>query len=123
MKRWIFLSIFIFTQSQAAVTGDMLLHWCLNAVQASNGNLRSVGNSDMGEFLGKAGGCIGYIQGVNDTTILANNRAICVPAQVTYDQLSRLVYQYLDNNPKYLAYDASPLVFMALSQAFPCVKK
>ncbi|KAF1049316.1 Rap1a/Tai family immunity protein [Xylophilus sp.] len=70
----------------------------------------------------------GYIAGVVDrsraVTRLSNNTpdGLCfnLPGEVTVAQLTSVVSQWLDGHPQERRYNASGLVRVALSEAFPC---
>ena len=71
------------------------------------------------------GGCVGFIAGVSDALKAAENRRgkterICVPGQVTTQELKKDVIKYLRLVPQFHDYMAAFLVEMALRSAYPC---
>jgi hypothetical protein len=61
----------------------------------------------------------GYVSGVYD---LGSGVLFCASNQLNLNQISDVVYQYLKQNPKRRAENASDLAVDALSEAFPCKK-
>ena len=69
--------------------------------------------------------CVGYITAIADS--MDCKRTVgdltWMPDEgVTAGQLMKVVVKWLDNNPQYLNYNASSVVAIALSEAFPCPK-
>ena len=69
--------------------------------------------------------CLAYIAGVADT--MSCKQAVfgytwSPDGNVTKGQLAKVVLKWLDDNPKYLSYNAASLVASALDEAFPCPK-
>jgi len=69
-------------------------------------------------------GCVSYVMGVYDTTLLYGSmlekKQICLVPGMSGNQVALIVRRYLDNNPDKLHWQASPLVFNALVEAFRC---
>ena len=63
---------------------------------------------------------LGYIAGVHDAM---EGVAVCAPQGVTLGQLSDVVLKKLRSIPEHRHNSADSLVFMALSEAFPCKNK
>jgi hypothetical protein len=67
--------------------------------------------------------CLGYIAGIFDAldgnTLDQQHRA-CLPKGVTIGQVSDIVVQWLQANPKDRHYAAAGLVAAAIAKAFPC---
>ena len=64
--------------------------------------------------------CMGYIAGVSD--IMSTNDDICLPNNVTIQQIVDIVAKYLSDHPERRHYGASSESGIALMQAFPCNK-
>jgi len=96
-------------------TGDRLLVWC-------DGYIDAVRN---GKSQGLHGNCAGYIAGIVD----AHNAYVgwgdmkanfCMPDDVLFGQVVRVVTKRLKEYPENLHLVASSTVTNALSAAFPC---
>ena len=70
--------------------------------------------------------CVGYIMGVVDGSTWASGWnanhlfPICIPVEVTREQLVRIVLKYGNAHPDELHAHAQELVTSALLQTFPC---
>ena len=62
--------------------------------------------------------CKGFIVGVTD----ARGDVICLPANVSVQQITDVVKKYLDDNPTVLHYSAHSIIRRVLSSTFPCQK-
>ena len=84
---------------------------------------------DDGEQGSKISTCIGYMQGIRDTTALYQGKnlsplLVCFPeAGISNGQATRIVVKYLKNHPEKLHLPAISLAFSAFIEAFPCPKK
>jgi len=65
----------------------------------------------------KAGECVAYIQGIADSLYV--QKRYC-PSRSIYTQRTRVVIEYLENNPKVLDEDKMQLTINALVSAYPC---
>ena len=63
---------------------------------------------------------LGYIAGVHD---VMEGNAICAPQGVTLGQLGDVVLKKLRSIPEHRHNSADSLVFVALTEAFPCKNK
>jgi len=63
-----------------------------------------------------SGLCVGFITGVAD----ALSHDLCLPRNVSIEQLEDIVVRYLRYNPKTRHLSASSLVFAVLTEKFPC---
>lgn len=63
---------------------------------------------------------LGYIAGVHDAI---ENVAVCAPQGVTLGQLGDVVLKKLRSIPEHRHNSADSLVFVALTEAFPCKNK
>ncbi len=97
-------------------TGVQLLQECRQAQQLLNGS-ETVDVYD-------ATSCIQYLAGFRDAMdiweVSASPRAVCVPSEVTVEQLIRVTVKYVEDHPEDLHLDHALLVFTALAQAFQC---
>lgn len=72
--------------------------------------------------------CQSYISGVIDYhnmlrgMKIAPDINICVPENISLNQLHLVVLQYLEKNPQHDAFVAAPAVLMAIFQKYPCRK-
>lgn len=67
--------------------------------------------------------CLAYVTGVVDTLTMTENRYVCVPPKsVTGGQLRDIVTKWLEDNPADRHLNASALVMLALTEAFPCTE-
>jgi hypothetical protein len=109
--------------------GNMLLDRCGELVKAID---NPTYNADQGKMMY----CLGFIEGFYATmsvqrTISSTSyeqyknmsvMGILIPADVTREQLTRVLVKWLKDNPKSLNEDADMLTFAALIQAFPAPK-
>ena len=75
--------------------------------------------------LGEQGYCLGYVVGTLDTLFDAQEKGtmpqlVCVPGNVSGNQVRDVVVNYLAGHPEQRHFAASSLVLRALSMAFPC---
>lgn len=67
--------------------------------------------------------CIGFIIGVADTYEFFSNgqaRAVCLPPNVTVQQIRDVAANYLNDHPDVRHYSAESIVLKAWMEAFPC---
>lgn len=93
--------------------GNDLLPRCQQAVEAIDKATWKDANESF-----NAGFCLGLVQGVSYASA-----DVCTGEGVTFPQMERVVVKFLQDNPKKLNLNQSTLVEMALSKAFPCLKK
>lgn len=107
------------------VNGLMLLHQCQVSIRISNEDTR-VSADEVAE----SNHCLGYLQGVLDANgfwdaIDSRNHQVsrahyCIPANVTFEQVIRVLVKWLEANPKDLNEEGYIVVETALVKAFPC---
>jgi hypothetical protein len=100
-------------QTTSHQDGNDLLPRCQQAVEA----IDRATWKDVNESF-NAGFCLGLVQGVSYASA-----DVCTGQGVTFSQMERVVVKFLQDNPKKLNLNQSTLVQMALSKAFPCLKK
>jgi hypothetical protein len=100
-------------QTTSHQDGNDLLPRCQQAVEA----IDRATWKDVNESF-NAGFCFGLVQGVSYASA-----DVCTGEGVTFSQMERVVIKFLQDNPKKLNLNQSTLVQMALSKAFPCLKK
>jgi hypothetical protein len=100
-------------QATSHQDGNDLLPRCQQAVEA----IDRATWKDVNESF-NAGFCLGLVQGVSYASA-----DVCTGQGVTFSQMERVVVKFLQDNPKKLNLNQSTLVEMALSKAFPCLKK
>jgi hypothetical protein len=93
--------------------GNDLLPRCQQAVEAIDKATWKNANESF-----NAGFCLGLVQGVSYASA-----DVCTGEGVTFSQMERVVVKFLQDNPNKLNLNQSTLVEMALSKAFPCLKK
>lgn len=107
-------------------TGEQLLKECQVVTMHTDG-------SKMTAFeFGEEGHCLGYLSGATDvleewdesnTKLHGNNPSpVCLPSNVTMNEIAMVVVKYLNDHPNKLHNDRSLLVMLALSDAYPCKK-
>lgn len=69
--------------------------------------------------------CLGFLQGVQSSFSflsddLKEEAKFCLPNGVTNGQITRIVVKYLKDNPKLLNKNRMGLVWLALTDAYPC---
>ena len=120
------LLVFIVVPKCHAVTsGTETMMNCAIAVRSMDGD-RTISNEDAGLGLK----CIGMVEGVMDTLIQweessRRHRAplmdtACLPAGVTVGQAVQVSYKYMKAHPEQLHVPGSGLIYLALTEAFPC---
>jgi len=94
----------------AVNNGSELLKICIAAVQLQDG----VPNADRFD----AGHCVGFLEGV----VLADDAKsiTCIPGDVSFGQLARVVRRYLVEHPEKLHLHRFPLTKRILADTFPC---
>lgn len=120
MKAWIAavaLGTMMVSAAACATDGNDLLSECNTAIRAMDKNTQV--DYDVGH-------CLGIIQGVLGTASLMGrtapkNMRVCLPKSgVKGQQAIRVTVKFLEANPKLLNEDASMLILLALTDAFPC---
>ena len=91
-------------------TGNQLFAWGESLMRVRE-------NRIMGSDISDANMYYGYVSGVYD---LGSGVLFCASNQLNLNQISDVVYQYLKQNPKRRAENASDLAVDALSETFPC---
>ena len=82
-----------------------------------------------GKTLVDQGICLGYVTGVADLLGALTGMGwslgirVCIPSQVSAQQVIDVVKQHLEKNPSLRHYSATSLITQALSEAWPCPKK
>lgn len=76
---------------------------------------------------GRAGMCIGYVEGfISTTTFFSSNleddAKLCIPKTVPNGQVVRVLVKYLKDNPAKLNKNKASLVWLAMRDAYPCPK-
>jgi len=71
----------------------------------------------------QSGHCLGFIEGYLQVAPIPNLPTHCIPAGVTYEQLTKVVVKYLDQHPEKLHLAAVLLISQATHYAFPCSAK
>jgi len=100
--------------------GNSLLHACAATIRDLNGEA-APGNDSYFD-----GTCIGIVRGVRDTIDYVSSSLVpgtphqCIPESINNGQLVRVVFQWLNANPKELDSPGTLLVLMALTSAYPC---
>jgi hypothetical protein len=122
MKKWILLILFFWSVNGFAYfTGNDLLQHCNNQVKELNNNGYATDYYNAGSELNSAGICLGFVAGIGD--VFTAFKGICPDDDVSYNQISRIVYKYLNSHPEKLNLPAATLVFLAINEAFPCPTK
>lgn len=101
------------------VTGQALMQSCAEAEKAADGAAYEVTG---------AVECSAYLRGALDQqtqmyTALGQRPAICVPVNVTKDQLAVVFMRYARANVDDQKYIATELVVAAMTAAYPCPNK
>jgi hypothetical protein len=100
-------------QTTSHQDGNDLLPRCQQAVEVIDKATWKNANESF-----NAGFCLGLVQGVSYASA-----DVCTEEGVTFSQMERVVVKFLQDNPKKLNLNQSTLIVMALSKAFPCLKK
>jgi hypothetical protein len=108
----------------AQATGEKLLQECQLVIKYPDASKMTDDES------GKAIHCLGYLRGAMDvygewdefnTKRHGNNPSpVCLPINVTTNEIVMVVVKYLNDYPNKLHEDRSLLVLFALSDAYPC---
>ena len=91
-------------EAQAKTNGNTLLEHCHDYAD---------------EATMATGFCLGYVLGVHEIAV-DNSPGYCILTGVTNNQLVLVFAKYLKDNPAELHIEATTLVLMAFSEAFPC---
>lgn len=59
---------------------------------------------------------MGYVSGVVD----ANTEKLCMPAEITLQQVADITRKYLEQNPDIRHYAGRGFVLLSIAEAFPC---
>ncbi len=121
MWKWLTVAACVITTGAALAAdqkhdGNELIHQC-RPVPATGKYIRG---NQMEAF--KTGQELGRCQGLISAYAEEMNFAgkICIPDDVTYGQVWRVVKKYLDDNPTLLHKHRSTLIKTALVEAWPC---
>jgi hypothetical protein len=110
----------------ATTSGTDVMHQCSSVVRLMDDRNIEVTESDMVD----ASKCIGMTEGVMNTlrqweysskdhhTTLADTS--CLAEGVTIEQALRISYKYMQDHPDQLHAPGRGLMYLALTQAFPC---
>jgi hypothetical protein len=98
--------------------GSELLRMCQSVATLEAANGRAATASDASA----AAGCTAYISGFNEATAESDSprKPFCVKDETTTRELVRIYVAYMQENPKWLDYDKSVGLTLALQGAFPC---
>jgi len=114
----LFLVIFLIAFNSYAITGNMIIALCKDAIKIDNNNYRTTSYYNSNDQAFNAGYCTGFVSSAADIAIYF--KLTCPPPNAIYEQDIRIFVKYLDNNPEKLNQDATILVAQSLKQAFPC---
>ena len=93
---------------------------CFGAFRSGNELLRNCESQSPNEVFF----CNGYVLAVHDAsqdfTPEGYGPYICLPVNVTVEQVKRVIVKFLNDNPSSLHYSASSLASTALQKSFPC---
>lgn len=119
MKAWIGAVALagVMATGNAMADGNKLLSQCKIAIRGNAG-------ADTNDAF-QAGLCFGLVQGVQETLLAYDNdlpkvKRTCIPDGITKNQSVKIVYKFLEDNPKYLHELETILVIAAFQDAFPC---
>lgn len=119
MKAWIgaVALVGVVATGNAMADGNKLLSQCKIAIRGNAG-------ADTNDAF-QAGLCFGLVQGIHETLLTYDNdlpkeKRICIPDGITKNQSVKIVYKFLEDNPKYLHELETILVIAAFQDAFPC---
>lgn len=102
--------------AQAEQDGHKLFESCQLAQVKQDG----VANRDFDEDDYYAVGyCDGMVQGVSQA--LLNQKQFCLPKDIRFPQLTKLVADYLSDHPKQRSLPASQATYNALLSRYPCL--
>lgn len=100
----------------AAQDGNKLYESCRLAQVKQDG----VSNKDFDfDDYYRVGYCDGMVQGVSEA--LANQKHFCLPKDIRFPQLTRLVADYLEAHPEQRSLKASQAAYNALLSRYPCI--
>lgn len=113
MKQYIAAGLMFFSVVAVAgfVDGNELSKWNPSVEKVMQ---RAASNEDYPDYYQ----FMGYTQGAYD----ANSYLLCPPDKFTTRQLMGVVSKYLKENPNRWNLSGGMLVYMAVSEAFPCQK-
>ena len=94
--------------------GNALLRECTAGLRALDSQLRDV--ITMSEFIG----CMGYIRGFAEGYGFNTPYDVCLPAEISAEQLARVVVEWLRTHPALLHKPRPDLTHAAFTAAFPC---
>jgi len=119
------LILLLVPKCHAVTNGADAMHNCGLAVKLLDGD-----KSEATDDVGSIGKCMGMVEGVMNTLRQweASSKqhhstlddTACFPAHVTIEQAIRVSYKYMQDHPEQLHAAGSGLVYLALTQAFPC---
>jgi hypothetical protein len=107
------LSLSCGAASAQFIKGTQLREWLSADERVENGLQNHV------DYTNSASG-LGYITGIAETFNVLG--LLCIPDGVTRGQMQAIVSKYLKEHPEKWNSDANPIVYVALSSAFPCKK-
>ena len=106
---------------------DNLLHQCQSSVKKSNHE--PVLTDDAAHASASSGYCEGYVYAVTDAYMIGGINPspkspyfykVCLPGNITREQVVRIVLKYLEDNPKALSSLSIAVVGAALASTYPC---
>ena len=104
----ILLTFAVVPTNATALTGNKLLKFCEEGMKTPPDYQQSAY-------------CNGYITGAVDGMFyLDTQKRLCPPKEATREQVTRIVVKYLKENPQRLHEDYTPIIFSAITEAFPC---
>ena len=110
----VLLSLACATASAQFIRGNQLREWIAADDRLENGTPISI------DYANSASG-LAYVTGIAETFSILG--LLCIPNGVTRGQMQAVVAKYLKEHPEKWNGDANPIVYVALSSAFPCPKK
>lgn len=103
------LSLTFCNSANAITSGNDLHQWLIETKKASTNSIQNLFDAGRG---------LAYVVGIAES--LQGDSLICLPSSVTSRQIVDIVYKFLDELPKARHLSASPMVKVALQEAFPC---
>jgi len=119
------LALLLVPSCHASTSGTETMMNCAYAVRAMDGD-KTITNEDAGSGLK----CIGMVEGVMNTLVQWEESSrrqksplmdtACLPEGVTIGQAVQVSYKYMKAHPGQLHIPGSGLIYLALTEAFPC---
>jgi len=106
---------------------DGLLHQCQSSVKKFNKEL--IRADDSAQASASAAYCEGYVYAVTDAYMIGGISPnpkrpyfyeVCLPGNITREQVVRIVLKYMEDNPKALSSFSVAVVGAALASTYPC---